>query len=165
MDPTPECPEPKHRKDHTLKAQLESEIEGVIAWIVEGAREWHLRKQQNLGIEEPQCVRAAVAKYRQDEDQLQHFLDECVEDRDATPNGTKTPKSRMYAASRVWCRLQGLEPWSIKMLGILLDEAGLKEHREGPERYWKEVALKPYWDGQAGAEDLRLVEAKTGPRG
>lgn len=165
VDPTPECPEPKHRKDHTLKEQLEREIEGVLAWIVEGAREWYLRKQQNLGIEEPQCVRAAVAKYRQDEDQLQHFLDECAEVRDATPNGTKTPKSRMYAASRVWCRLQGLEPWSIKMLGILLDEAGFEEHREGSERYWKEIALKPYWDGQAGAEDLRLVEAKTGPRG
>jgi putative DNA primase/helicase len=165
VDPTPECPEPKHRKDHTLKEQLEREIEGVLAWIVEGAREWYLRKQQNLGIEEPKCVRDAVAKYRKDEDQLQHFLDECVEDRDATPNGARTPKGQMYAASRVWCRLRGIEYWSSKGLGILLDEAGLEEGREGSERYWKEIALKKSWTQQALDEIQRLKDAKTGPRG
>ena len=165
VDPTPECPEPKHRKDHGLKAQLKSEIEGVLAWVIEGAREWYERRKQNLGIEEPQCVRGAVAKYRKDEDQLRHFLDECIEVTGATPIGVRTLKGLMYAASRVWCRLRGLEPWSSKGLGILLADAGFEEDREDNARYWGEVALKKNWEQHGFDEIERLKEARTGPRG
>jgi putative DNA primase/helicase len=166
VDPTDECPKPKHLKDRGLKAELESEIEGVIAWVIEGAREWYLLKAKGLGIEEPKCVRDAVKEYRADEDLLQHFLDECVKVTDATPDGTKTSKLQVFAASRVWCRLGGITPWTSNMLSRLLKGDGYEDGTDGKTnaRVWKMIDLKPDWVTQANVEILLLKESKTGPR-
>jgi putative DNA primase/helicase len=159
VEPTKECPAPAHVMDRDLPAKLAGEIEGVIAWIIEGAREWYLH-----GIKEPAGVSSAVKQYRTDEDLLQHFIDECFEVTDATPDGAMAPKLEVFAASRVWCRLEGVDPWTSNGLSRLLNAQGYTEHRDGGERSWNMVNLKTDWRALALLEIDLLKQAKTGPR-
>ena len=78
VDPTDQCPKPIHLKDRGLPKKLEGEIEGVIAWVIEGVREWYLQKIKGFGIEEPKCVRDAVKQYRSDEDSVYSILSTSV---------------------------------------------------------------------------------------
>jgi putative DNA primase/helicase len=164
VDPTDQCPKPIHLKDRGLPKILEREIEGVIAWVIEGAREWYLQKIKGFGIEEPKCVSDAVKQYRSDEDSLQHFIDECIAATDATPDGATVLKQEVFAAARVWCRLQGMEPWTANGLSRLLNAQGYKERRDDATRSWDMINLREDWRLRALEEIKLLREAKTGPR-
>lgn len=48
----------------------------VLAWMIEGAQRFI---ENNYNIEQPECVRAAIAEYRSDNDWLNTFLEECCE--------------------------------------------------------------------------------------
>ena len=48
----------------------------IMAWIIEGAKKAISR---NFHIPVPACVEDAIKSYREDNDWLGHFLDECCE--------------------------------------------------------------------------------------
>jgi putative DNA primase/helicase len=160
---TEDCPEPtqpKHMKDRGLKEKLFAEIEGVIAWVIEGANGWYARKKQGLGIEEPRCVTQAVEEYQKEESVLQHLIDEIITITDKPED--EISKDRMYAASRVWFRLQGMSPWSKNKLGRLLK---FEDGSRDSQRFWKGITFQSAeWISRADAEIQSLKEGKVGPR-
>jgi putative DNA primase/helicase len=72
-------------KDQDLAAKLarREELEGVLAWIVAGAREWH-----DTGLRPPSVVLAAKAEYQAEQDRVKAFVSECCEvDQSAVTKG------------------------------------------------------------------------------
>lgn len=63
-------------KDQDLAAKLSrrEELEGVLAWIVAGAREWF-----ETGLRAPSVVLAAKAEYQAEQDRVKLFVQECCE--------------------------------------------------------------------------------------
>ncbi|HML52723.1 MAG TPA: phage/plasmid primase, P4 family [Solidesulfovibrio magneticus] len=61
-------------RDRTLPARLEAELPGILAWLVRGCLLW-----RTDGISPPQSVLAATEDYKRDEDHLQDFVEECLD--------------------------------------------------------------------------------------
>lgn len=68
--------ETKWLKDQLLAARLNrrEDLEGVLAWIVAGAREWW-----ETGLRPPSAVLAAKAEYQAEQDRVRAFITECCE--------------------------------------------------------------------------------------
>ncbi|MDE2105212.1 MAG: bifunctional DNA primase/polymerase [Patescibacteria group bacterium] len=98
-------------QDKTLTDQLLGEAEGILAWMVEGARAWYAD-----GLTLPASVTHDVAAYRDEQDRARQFVrDRCVVEPQAMcpfsgPFG-------IYDAYREWCRSQGFEPQGIIKFG------------------------------------------------
>lgn len=87
---------PKAEIDPTLGHQLATERaqEAILAWIVQGYREW-----AEFGLAEPGAVEAATASYREDNDPLGRFLTErCTESEQATVQARP-----LFIAWEIWC--------------------------------------------------------------
>jgi putative DNA primase/helicase len=63
---------PEDEVDPRLPEKLEEELDGILAWAVRGCLEW---QRQELGM--PEEIKAATKAYREEEDVLARFLDEC----------------------------------------------------------------------------------------
>lgn len=58
--------------DTALPEKLRAEAPGVLAWLVEGCLDW---QREGLGV--PERVKEATGKYREEQNTLRPFLDEC----------------------------------------------------------------------------------------
>lgn len=90
----------------------------ILQWCVEGAIEFY-----NSGCiirEKPKVVEMARNEYRENEDWLQSFVTDCVED----AVGESLLHSDVYSAYRVWATSEGLYIRSSIMLGKALKQAG-----------------------------------------
>lgn len=65
---------PPDKQDKNLLYKLKKEMNGILAWAVEGCMEW-----QREGLNMPKVVMEAVQEYRSEMDILKTFLDECTE--------------------------------------------------------------------------------------
>ena len=72
----------------------------ILAWIIEGAKE---AAGNHFRIPLPKCVEDAIAKYRQDNDWLSHFLEACCEIGD----GMEEKSGEFYSAYRAYCARVG----------------------------------------------------------
>ena len=72
----------------------------ILAWIIEGAKE---AAGNHFRIPLPKCVEDAIAKYRQDNDWLSHFLEACCE----TGDGMEEKSGEFYSAYRAYCARVG----------------------------------------------------------
>ncbi|WP_448623558.1 DNA primase family protein [Geodermatophilus sp. URMC 64] len=63
-----------NQRDGRLGEKLLAEAEGILAWAVRGAVEWHAD-----GLQEPDSLKAATAAYREESDRLGEFLADRVE--------------------------------------------------------------------------------------
>jgi putative DNA primase/helicase len=57
-------------KDPDLLDKLKAEAEGILAWLVEGYKEW-----QQHGLQEPACVQLATQEYKAEMDRVGIFLE------------------------------------------------------------------------------------------
>jgi putative DNA primase/helicase len=131
---TDEKPEPKHPKDKNLLDQLLKEREGILAWAIEGAREWYAN-----GFKEPQCVKAAGAEYRNEEDTLRHFVSQSTERR----NGAKTKQSIMFSAYDYFMEGERGRMGKQAFNRALKDQYGFKpDHNRTLGEVWLDVELK-----------------------
>lgn len=73
VDRTPK-EENERCQDNDLLDKLLAELPGILAYMARGCLEW-----QQVGLNPPEEVRAAVEKARRDEDYLSDFFDECCE--------------------------------------------------------------------------------------
>jgi putative DNA primase/helicase len=63
-----------HRMDRQLEAALLQELPGILAWAVEGAREWY-----QSGLVEPDKVKVATKEYQAAEDVIAAFIRDRIE--------------------------------------------------------------------------------------
>lgn len=108
-----------------VERRLRDEASGILAWCVAGAVGYH---RDGLG-DEPVSVRRATVQYREDEDIVGQFLDECaiLDEADAW-----TPSAAIYDAYKAWAAANGLKPESQQWIIKRLVEAGLKREKRHP---------------------------------
>ncbi len=68
----------------------------VLTWIIEGARRYI---QNNYRISQPECVKKAIADYKNSNDWLADFISECCE----VGPGLKESAGRLYEGYRAYC--------------------------------------------------------------
>ena len=116
-------------QDKRLKEKLlaPAELSGILNWALQG-----FEMYRREGLNPPEVVREAVAKYRKENDRLGNFITECLE---PTPGGAITAKA-LYAAYRPWCIDAGCAPETkthfiseLRRRGYLVENAKIKgEH-------------------------------------
>ncbi|HEV3109267.1 MAG TPA: phage/plasmid primase, P4 family [Candidatus Binataceae bacterium] len=79
-------------RDLKLKEKLQSELPGILRWIINGAVAWHQE-----GVNPPDSVIDTTADYFNDADQFQHWIDECCE-RDPNAKSSTRPLWRSWKA-------------------------------------------------------------------
>ena len=102
--------------DKTLETTLAAEAPGILAWAVQGARQWHAD-----GLKTPELVTDATRDYERDSDPLKEFLDtRCV-----IEPGAEAPFANLYTEYTEWAEFEKLMPrdkLSRTMLGRMLGE-------------------------------------------
>jgi putative DNA primase/helicase len=94
---------PKERQDRNLQAKLLQEGEGILAWLVEGAKQWYAE-----GLPESKIIGAATNAWQQELDRLAAYLDEYTEKAGDAELSNKV----LYGAYESWCKRNGEEPLS-----------------------------------------------------
>lgn len=79
------------RRDRTMPDKLRAEGPAILAWLVRGAVRWH---REGLGV--PERIRAEVAEYMRDNDDLSLWMAECCE------RAGESKASALYASFRRW---------------------------------------------------------------
>lgn len=99
------------REDHTIEPRIAAEIDAVLAWAVEGLREY-----QRIGLAAPGAVLAADAEYRQSNDPVSVFVaEECI----ISP-AASAASSALFEAYTDWARRNGEPQLSSTAFGALL---------------------------------------------
>jgi putative DNA primase/helicase len=107
-------------RDDTLPQRLDQELPGILRWCVEGCMEW-----QQKGLEPPEIVRKATAKYRAEQDVFQQFIDEaCVIKKPA-----QVTAKAFHSAYDDWCRENGERAKSTNWVWPKLEERGVTKKR------------------------------------
>jgi putative DNA primase/helicase len=81
------------QKDPKLTDKLKAERAGILAWAVRGCLDW-----QRDGLAEPDEVRAATDRYREEQDIVRQFIKDCC----FVGNEVKCRASIMFAAYQQW---------------------------------------------------------------
>jgi len=94
-NPTEEHHRPVNRD---LPKHLEAERSGILAWLVRGCLEW-----QRKGLIPPAKVVSDSKNYREHEDDLQHFLEECCHiNMDDASKDNRIQSSTIYSLFKQW---------------------------------------------------------------
>ena len=84
---------------------VQEEGPGILAWCVEGAREWW-----RIGLSEPKAVNDATEGYRSEQDIIGDFLQACCTDHrenEAFRDRVRVRAIDLYNAYVEWCREMG----------------------------------------------------------
>lgn len=86
-------------KDTRTAERLKNELQGVLTWIVEGARAWFAD-----GLRAPDAVLAASRDYQTEQDRVGQFLSECCEfDANERASLSGGLDGGLYETYRGWC--------------------------------------------------------------
>jgi putative DNA primase/helicase len=85
--------------DSDLPSKLEAELPAILAWIVEGARNYY---RDGLGVRPPE-VEASTADYRQNSDRLKEFFEDCCH----LSQFAWVSSERLVGAHQGWCHRNG----------------------------------------------------------
>jgi len=135
---------PKGERDPNLPKKLEAELEGILAWAVQGAVEWY-----ENGLDEPEEVRSQTHEYQGEMDVLANFIFErCVE-----APGVSVISSELFRAWEMWCSDNNENPGHQTRFSTRLKERGYKKDRlkSGPNKgqvLWYDIAIRS--DGGGG---------------
>ena len=118
---------PNERKaDHHLKAILKQERSGILAWLVRGCLDW-----QRQGLNIPPSILLATNRYREEEDRLLLFIEECCI---TGPEMTVKAKA-LYDAYRNWCKDNQLQAMSGTLFGTEIAKRFPKRHSKAGKVY------------------------------
>jgi putative DNA primase/helicase len=91
--------QPHHRKiDHNLLENLKEEAPGILAWLVQGFREY-----KEKGLQPPSAVLEATQDYKKEEDVIGLFISDCC----VINENAKVQSQEFYDAYKVWCEKEG----------------------------------------------------------
>ncbi|OKI24398.1 phage/plasmid primase, P4 family [Streptomyces sp. CB03911] len=113
-----------HERDYNLSADLLAEAEGIIAWAVRGAVEWHAG-----GLQDPPVVQDSTRNYRETSDALFGFYPGTLVP--ATEND-HIRGSDAFSAYLQWCEAENLqyrERWTRRAFYTAMEERGVPRKR------------------------------------
>ena len=102
--------------DKDLKDKLTTEKEGILNWLIAGAKSWYTD-----GLNIPETVRLATDEFKQDQDVVGDFIDVCLV-RDDSAN---TIIKDLYKLYSLWCEHSGDELCDSKNFSVKLAENGI----------------------------------------
>jgi putative DNA primase/helicase len=117
---------PLEERDPDLPHKLEPEWPAILRWMIDGCLEW-----QKIGLAPPAIVTEATAAYFDDQDVIQHWLDECTTD--GGPYAF-THTKQLYASWKHWADEQHFEPGSLKTFSGSLEDRGFVRKRDAKGR-------------------------------
>jgi putative DNA primase/helicase len=124
---------PASEIDPELPAKLMAEAEGILAWLVAGARAWYQH-----GLERPRDVDEARTAWREDDDAVGRFVDECcVVVAEATARG-----GVLYRGYVNWAERGREHPLSNPKFSKRLESKGFKKDRDESGARWFGIGLR-----------------------
>lgn len=120
----------KNYADYLLK----NAGEYVLAWIIEGAQKIIQKKFQ---LTTPACVREAIGSYRENNDWLGHFLDECCE----LGKAYQEKSGDFYTAYRNFCNVTGDYVRNSADFYTVIEQAGIVRFRNRQGRFVRGIRL------------------------
>jgi P4 family phage/plasmid primase-like protien len=94
----------------------------ILTWIVEGAKRVIAK---DYHITQPQVVQDAITRYRENNDWLAHFLNDCCE----VDKAYKEKSGELYNAYRSYCTQVGEYTRSTTDFYVALESAGFDRHK------------------------------------
>ena len=85
-------------KDTRIAERLRAEIQGVLSWVIEGARFWF-----QDGLQPPDAVLAASRDYQAEQDRVGQFVAECCELGEDCQAPLAGGFGSLYDAYKEWC--------------------------------------------------------------
>lgn len=104
----------QRKKDPFLFEKLKEEAPGILAWLVKGYEKWNKH-----GLKPPSSVRKAIKVYREQEDTLGRFLNDCC----TKGKNYNIKANLLYKAYQKWCKIEDMDQLSQTKFGI-----NIKEH-------------------------------------
>ena len=124
----------EQERDPHLPGTLKDEAPHILAWMVQGCLEWQRR---GLG-DVPAVVANQTADYRQEQDVIGQWLNECTKD----DRLSEVASTELYTSYRNWAIESGLKPASKVSLGRRLSERGYPTRRSSGKSLWGGLTLK-----------------------
>lgn len=125
---------PKDKRDTKLGATLRSEAPGILAWVVQGCREW-----QRTGLAPPRAVQTATDAFRAASDVVGRFLDErCI----TTVQTIRAKASELYAAFESWCKDNAEKAIWQNAFGEELINRGFERKSASSGRFYVGIGLR-----------------------
>lgn len=127
------------RLDPRLPETLAGELPGILAWAVRGCLEF----QRRGGLEPPEAVRQATEEYRQEEDLIGRFVEECL----VVRAGAMAAAGDLSKAFNEWADELGERRLRVPDLWEALTKLGCERGRAGSgnmgtrQRVWRGVGL------------------------
>lgn len=125
---------PDAEQDHDLDAKLELEADGVLAWAVDGLRDYLDR-----GLAEPAKVKVRTHAYRRDMDAVARFISECCD----TGPGHQATTGELHQEWVRWQQGDGCDPMSLKAFGQALDARGYPARRTRSGAMRQRIGVRP----------------------
>lgn len=124
---------PPDERDPDLPNKLKLELPGILAWMVEGCLCW-----QEVGLQPPKKVQDATAEYREEQDFLSAFLEDCCE----IATGLEVSSRDLYKTYTRYCEEAGEYPLSQRRLAGRLQERGFTNPRKHGGVCWEGLSLQ-----------------------
>ncbi len=122
------------RKDrHVIDKELDSEAQGIFAWLVEGAKRWY-----ENGLSEPDAVILHTNEYRSESDVWQRFLDVTCE----AIQGVRVEQTDLYNYYKDWARNNGVPQVSSIAFNATLKRKGIEEGISGGTVFWLDYTVR-----------------------
>ena len=121
-------------QDTALTTKLQSEVEGILAWLVQGAGIYLKTGLRNS----PEMCRE-LAQYRNDSDLLGDFLSE----KTLSEPIAEIKRTDLYLAYQIWCQQSGLKSVSKRTFSEQLGERGFGQRKSGCDRFYTGLKSVP----------------------
>lgn len=129
---------PDDEQDKSLTAKLiATEGPGILRWLLEGCLAW-----QRDGLGTVPAINKATDEYRDEQDILGRWMDECC----TLAPAEKCDRRKAYDRFHTWSREEGLEkPWTAQTFYARITEGrhGITHARDADTRYLVGIRLRP----------------------
>ena len=125
---------PERRVENLARILVAEEGPGILAWIVEGARQ-HF----TTGLQDPDKVKVATETYAAEEDHMSRFLEECC--RIGGGDFVKLETKKLRAAYESWCMGEGIKPLAASPFGREIKNRGIASKPSNGKRFYLGLAL------------------------
>jgi putative DNA primase/helicase len=140
---------PEEQERNLAELLIAEELPGILNWALEGLRLWLAE-----GLGTPPAVMAATQEYRQEQDALNSFFEECC----IAETGAQITAKELYTRYTSWCEENGERAESQRKFGQRLAERGFTK-RKSSVILW--LGLRLAKDGEPARDVGRNEDQKT----